>query len=294
MRHDFYRPVAMAKMMAGLDAAGMPVAWHVRLTGNSIRGTLTPLAISGGVDRQFQEGFIEDMPYDVAELSRRLRHAQHPRAGRLLALREPSQNGFFKECFIDELAHIAQADPYDYRRKLIGKHKHAGKFLAVLDAAAQRAGWGTPLPPGIYRGIALERGLRHFHGRRRRSFRRPGGEVRMHRIVCAIDPGHVVNPMTVEMQTESASSLRSPPRSTARSPSGTAAWSSRISTTTRCCASTGCRRWRPSWCRAADFWGGVGEPPLSVVAPALCNAIFAATGKRIRSLPLKNHDLRKA
>jgi isoquinoline 1-oxidoreductase beta subunit len=294
MRHDFYRPVAMARMIAGLDAAGMPIAWHVRLSGNSIRGSLTPLAISNGVDTQIQEGFTDEMPYDVPDyLAAYAMRNTHVPVGFWRCVNH-SQNCFFKESFIDELAHIAQADPYDYRRKLIGKHKHADKFLAVLDAAAQRAGWGTALPQGIHRGIALNEAFGTFTAAVAEVSVSAAGDVRMHRLVCAVDPGHVVNPLTAAMQTEGSvvygltAALygeitikegrveqgnfddypmlridRMPKVETILVPSG-------------------------------GFWGGVGEPPLAVVAPALCNAIFAATGTRIRSLPLKNHDLRKA
>jgi isoquinoline 1-oxidoreductase beta subunit len=294
MRHDFYRPVAMARMVAGLDAAGMPIAWHVRLTGNSIRGTLTPLAISNGVDMQFQEGFTADMPYDVPDylVDYAMRNTHVP-VGFWRCVNH-TQNCFFKESFIDELAHIAQADPYEYRRKLIGKHKEADKFLAVLDAAAQRAGWGTPLPQGVHRGIALNEAYGTFTAAVVEVSVSDSGKVRMHRIVCAVDPGHVVNPLTAAMQTESSVVYGL-----------TAALYGEITIKDGRVEQSNFNDYEmlridqmpkvetvlvPS----GDFWGGIGEPPLSVVAPALCNAIFAATGKRIRSLPLKNHDLRKA
>ena len=294
MRHDFYRPVAMTRMVAGLDAAGMPIAWHVRMTGNSIRGTLTPLAISNGVDTQFQEGFTEDMPYDVPDyLADYAMRNTHVPVGFWRCVNH-SQNCFFKESFIDELAHIAQADPYEYRRKLIGKHKQADKFLAVLDAAAQRAGWGTPLPPGIHRGIALNEAFGTFTAAVAEVSVSAGGKVRMHRIVCAVDPGHVVNPLTAAMQTEGSVVYGL-----------TAALYGEITIKDGRVEQSNFNDYQmlrldqmpkvetvlvPS----GDFWGGVGEPPLAVVAPALCNAIFAATGKRIRSLPLKNHDLSRA
>jgi isoquinoline 1-oxidoreductase beta subunit len=281
-------------MVAGLDAAGTPVAWHVRLTGNSIRGTLTPLAISNGVDTQFQEGFTGEMPYDVPNyLADYAMRNTHVPVGFWRCVNH-SQNCFFKESFIDELAHIAQADPYDYRRKLIGKHKHADKFLGVLDAAAQRAGWGTPLPQGTHRGIALNEAFGTFTAAVAEVSVSTTGNVRMHRIVCAVDPGHVVNPLTAAMQTEGSVVYGL-----------TAALFGEITIKDGRVEQSNFDDYRmlrinqmpkvetvlvPS----GGFWGGIGEPPLAVVAPALCNAIFAATGKRIRSLPLKNHDLRKA
>jgi isoquinoline 1-oxidoreductase subunit beta len=293
MRHDFYRPVAMTRMVAGLDAAGMPVAWHVRMTGSSIRGALTPQAVSNSVDTQFQEGFTEGMPYDIPNyLADYAMRNTHVPVGFWRCVNH-TQNCFFKESFIDELAHIAQADPYDYRRKLIGKHKQAEKFIAVLDAAAQGAGWGTPLPEGVYRGIAVNEAYGTFTAAVAEVSVNRDGQVRMHRIVCAVNPGHVVNPLTAEMQTESSVVYAL-----------TAALYGEITIKEGRVEQSNFHDYQmlrmaempkvetllmPS----GDFWGGIGEPPVAVVAPALCNAVFAATGKRVRSLPLKNHDLRK-
>jgi isoquinoline 1-oxidoreductase subunit beta len=294
MRHDFYRPVAMARMTAGLDAAGLPIAWHVRMTGNSIRGTLTPMAVMNGVDTHFQEGFLEDMAYDVPNyLADYAMRNTHVPVGFWRGVNH-TQNCFFKESFIDELAHAAGVDPYQYRRNLLGRHPHAGKFRDVLDAAAKGAAWGTPLPPGVFRGIAVEEANGTYVAGVAEASIGAEGEVRMHRIVVAINPGHVVNPLTVAMQTESAIVYGL-----------TAALYGEITIKDGRVEQSNFNDYQmlriaqmpkvetiimPS----GDFWGGVGEPPVSIVAPALCNAVFAATGKRIRSLPLKNHDLRRA
>src|SRR6202023_816672 len=142
MRHDYYRPTMMARMTAGLDADGLPQAWHVRLSGNSIIHTLFAGGFfGGGVDKQAQEGFTDDMPYDVANYRVDFveRNAHVP-VGFWRGVSH-TQNCFFKESFIDEMAHAACQDPYQYRRRLIGKHPRAQKFLAVLDAAAQQARW---------------------------------------------------------------------------------------------------------------------------------------------------------
>jgi isoquinoline 1-oxidoreductase beta subunit len=292
MRHDFYRPVAMTRMTAGLDASGMPIAWHVRMTGSSIMATMRP--IPGLVDKHFQEGFLEDMPYDIpnylADYAMRMTHVP---AGFWRCVNH-TQNCFFKESFIDELADAAGQDPYQYRRKMLRNHPRADKFIRVLDAAAASAGWGTPLPDGRHRGIALN----EVHG----TYNAAVIEVsvgdrhalRVHRVVSAIDCGHVVNPMTVEMQVESATVYAL-----------TAALYGEITIKDGRVEQSNFHDYR--MLRLAQmpkvetvivpgggFWGGVGEPPVAVVAPALCNAIFAATGKRVRSLPLKNHDLRNA
>ena len=202
-RHDYYRPAAMARMSAGLDDAGMPLAWHVRLSGNSIFGTLMPGALTRGVDRHFQEGFLHDMPYDVPNyLADYAMRNTHVPVGFWRCVNH-TQNCFFKESFVDEMAHAAGADPYEYRRRLIGRHRNAGKFLGVLDAAAKKADWSTPPPAGVYRGIALNEAYNTFVAAVAEASIGDDGEVHMHRIVVALDPGTVVNPLTVEMQVES-------------------------------------------------------------------------------------------
>jgi len=291
MRHDYYRPVAMARMVAGLDHDGLPCAWHVRLSGNSILGTLAPFAIHNGVDAHFQEGFVDDMPYDVpnyrADYAMRNTHVP---VGFWRCVNH-TQNCFFKESFIDELAHAAGADPYDYRRRLLGKHRNAAKFLRVLEAAANAARWGSPPPRGIYRGIALEEAYGTYVAGVAEASVGLDGTARLHRIFMALDPGIVVNPLSMQQQIESAVVYGL-----------TAALYGEITIRNGRVEQSNFDDYRllrmaempevetilvPS----GDFWSGCGEPPVAVIAPALCNALFAATGKRIRSLPLKNHDL---
>src|ERR1700746_1709809 len=152
MRHDFYRPTAMAKFTAGLDSAGMPVAWRVRVTGPSILANLFPQRLTGGVDQSFANGFTEEMAYEVPnyEVGYAMRTTHVP-VGFWRSVNH-SQNGFFRECFIDEMPQAAAEDPYRYRRKLLSNEP---RRLAVLDAAAGRAGWENPAPEGVSRGIAL-------------------------------------------------------------------------------------------------------------------------------------------
>ena len=266
----------------------------MRLSGHSILATLTPFGFPNRVDLQFQEGFLEDMPYEVPHyLADYAMRNTHVPVGFWRCVNH-TQNCFFKECFIDELAHAAGADPYEYRHRLLAGHPRAGKFRDVLDAAAKTAAWGTPTPAGVFRGIAVEEANGTYVAAVAEASVSDQGNVRMHRIVVAINPGHVVNPLTVDMQTQSAIVYGL-----------TAALYGEITIKDGRVEQSNFNDYQmlriadmpkvetiimPS----GDFWGGVGEPPVSIVAPALCNAVFAATGKRIRSLPLKNHDLRRA
>jgi len=271
----------------------MPSAWHVRLTGNSIFGTLLSPALARGVDRNFQEGFLDDLPYDIPNyLADYAMRNTHVPVGFWRCVNH-TQNTFFKECFIDEMAHAARTDPLDYRRRLIGNHRHAAKLLAVLDAAAQQAGWGTRLHEGVHRGIAVNECYGSFVAAVAEVSIRTDGTVHMHRIVVAMDPGTVVNPLTVAMQVEGSVVYGL-----------TAALHGEITVKDGRVEQSNFHDYpmlhmaempkvETVLVPSGGFWGGCGEPPVAVVAPALCNAIFAATGRRIRSLPLRNHDLRR-
>src|SRR5258707_3308308 len=141
----------MARLTAGFDSAGALAALQVRLSGSSILATLMPFGLANRVDLQFQEGFLEDMPYEVphylADYAMRMTHVP---VGFWRCVNH-TQNCFFKESFIDELAHAAGQDPYRYRRQLITRHANAARLIAVLDAAAAKAQWGTTLPAGVHR-----------------------------------------------------------------------------------------------------------------------------------------------
>jgi isoquinoline 1-oxidoreductase beta subunit len=286
MRHDFYRPMAMARMRAGIGAAGEPIAWHVRLTGPS----LLPMLLPGHVDKQFQEGFVEDMPYDVANYLADYAMRPTPVPVGFWRCVNHTQNCFFRECFLDELAHAAGADPYQYRRKLLGGHPRAGRLRAALDAVADRAEWGKPSPEGSYRGIALNEVQGTCTAAVIEAAVAEG--VRVKRVISAIDCGLVVNPRTIEAQVQSATVFAL-----------SAALYGEITIRNGGVEQSNFQDY--GMLRLADMpvvetvimasgepWSGVGEPPVAVVAPALCNAIFAATGHRIRSLPIKNHQLK--
>jgi isoquinoline 1-oxidoreductase subunit beta len=288
----FYRPMALARLTAGLDAAGMPTAWHVRIAGLSILASVIP-EMNTEIDRNFLQNFLEDMPYDIPNYLVDYAVRNTPVPVGILRSIYYSQNAFFKESFIDEMARAYNQDPYRFRRKLLnGKPRH----LAVLDAAAHRARWESSLPPGIFRGIALNEACESICAQVVEASVSDAGAVRVHRVISAMDCGHVVNPLTVELQTQGAIVFGL-----------TAALYGEITIADGGVQQSNFHDYEmlrmadmprvetvmvPSRDASGDSWGGVGEPPVAPLAPALCNAIFAATGRRIRSLPLKNHDLR--
>jgi isoquinoline 1-oxidoreductase subunit beta len=285
--HDRFRPFGMARLAAGLGADGMPLACTIRLAGPSFVASLLPGFATNIVDRTFISGLAEEMPYAIPNYY--LDYVVRPTPVPLGVWRaiNYTQNAFYKECFIDEMAHAAGIDPYLYRRRLL---TNSPRNLAVLDAAAKHADWNVPPPPGVFRGIALNEACGSYCAQVVEASVK-NGEVRVQRVVAAIDPGHLVNPLSVEMQVQGAIIYAL-----------TAALYGEITIKDGAAEQTNFDSYE--MLRLADapkvetvivpsggFWGGVGEPPVPPLAPALCNAIFAATGNRVRSLPLKNHDL---
>jgi len=181
-------------MTAGLDADGIPIAWKIRTSGQSIIAAVSPRVMQFGVDRNFLQGLLEDMPYHVPNyrVDFAMRNTHVP-VGVWRSVNH-SQNAFFKESFVDEMAYAAGADPYLFRRTLLAQKP---KELAVLDAAAARAEWGSSLPPGVFRGIALHDSQSRICAQVVEASVDEDGEVRVHRVISAIDAGHVVNPLSV-------------------------------------------------------------------------------------------------
>jgi isoquinoline 1-oxidoreductase beta subunit len=288
--HDFYRPAVMARFSAGLDAAGMPVALKMRLSGPPIVSSMVPGMLKGFVDKNFLQGLLEEMAYDVPNIL--LDYSPRPTHVPIGVWRAVNytQNAFFKESFVDELAHAACQDPYRYRRALL---RASPKHLAVLDAAANKADWDGPLPPGVFRGIALSEGANTICAHVAEVSVGSNGKVRVHRVIAAIDCGYVVNPMSIEMQVQSAIvyGLTAALHGEITIKDGRAEQSNFSDYEMLRMADM--PQVKTVLVPSGGFWGGIGEPPLPPLAPAVCNAVFAATGKRIRSLPLKNHDLRK-
>jgi isoquinoline 1-oxidoreductase subunit beta len=291
IRHDFYRPAAMVRFIAGLDGSGMPIAWRVRLASPSIFASLLPQRLVNGVDQFAANGFTDEMAYDVPNY--RVEYAMrttHVPVGFWRSVNH-SQNGFFRECFIDEMAHAAGQDPYQYRRKLLNKNPVR---LAVLDAAAQKAGWDKPAPRGLSRGIALVEAYGTLCAQVVEASVDGKGQVRAHRVVAAVDTGHVVNPAILVSQVEggivyglTASLYGAITIDNGRVRQGNFDDYEMVRL-------AGMPAVETVLVPSGGFWGGGGEPAVPPVAPALCNAIFAATGKRVRALPLKDQDLKQA
>lgn len=289
IQHGRYRPVGLVRMKAGLDASGAPSAWYVRQADQSIFSTIRPEMVKNGIDAIGVRTFSDSpylFPHQRMEYAMRNTHVP-PGPWRAVA---HTQNPFFRECFIDELAVAAGQDPYQFRRKLLEK---APKDLAILDAVAKAAEWEKPLPAGVHRGIAVQDAYGSYTAAVIEVSVSDKGELKIHRIVIGIDCGYVVNPDSVRAQAQGcvAYGLTAALYGEITIKDGRVEQSNfhdypimRIAEMPKVeviLAPTG------------GFWGGAGEPPLAPLAPALCNAIYAATGKRIRSLPLKNHDLRK-
>jgi isoquinoline 1-oxidoreductase beta subunit len=298
MTQGRYHPITQAKLTAGLDAQGNLTGLHMRISGQSILASVAPQNIRDGRDPVVFQGLNKGggeamIGYDFPALL--IDHAMrnpHVPAGFWRGV-NLNQNAIYLECFIDEVAHATGQDPLALRRKLMANHP---KHLAVLNAAAERAGWGTPAPDvngqKVFRGLSVTHGFGSYVAACAEVSVSADGRLKIHRIVAATDPGHAVNPQQIEAQVE-----------------GSFVYGLSAALFEECTVKDGRIEQRnfdtyPSM-RIADmpkvetllmpsggFWGGVGEPTIAVAAPAVLNAIFAATGKRIRELPIKQQSLR--
>jgi isoquinoline 1-oxidoreductase beta subunit len=292
MTQGRYHPVMQAKMTGGLDTSGNLVGLHMRLSGQSIIAAVFPQNLQDGRDFLTFQGlhpsgdfaFGYSIPNLLIDHAMRNTHVP-PGFWRGVNI---NQNAIFVECFMDELAQAAGQDPLEFRRKLMTKNP---KHLAVLNAVADRAGWGKPAPQGIYRGLSQMMAFGSYVAACAEISVTGGDKVKVHRIVAATDCGYAVNPAQIERQVagsfvyglaalfmqectvkdgrieqlnfstyDSMRIAQMPKVETILMPSG-------------------------------GFWGGVGEPTICVAAPAVLNAFTAATGKRIRTFPLKNHNV---
>lgn len=295
MTHGHYHPVTQCKLAAALDAAGKLSALHIRLSAPSILAEVAPAWMKNGIDQIAFQGFDAEgeaaLGYDVANLL--VEHAMRKTPAPMGFWRgvNINQNAIFLECFMDEIAHATGEDPLALRRRLLAK---APKQRAVLDAVAQRAQWEKPAPAGLHRGLATFMANGSYVAAVAEIAVENENKVKLHRMIIATDPGHAVNPAQIERQIagnvvfglsalfhgeitlkdgrveqdnfDSYESMRMkdmPKVEAIVMPSG-------------------------------GFWGGVGEPAIAVAAPAVLNAYFAATGKRIREAPLKKAGVQLA
>jgi isoquinoline 1-oxidoreductase beta subunit len=285
VQHDVYRPYYYDRIAAGLDARGQPIAWTHRLVGPSILARWAPPAFRNGLDGDALDGAVH-LVYDIPAIQvEYVRHEEPVVNTGFWRGVGVTHNTFVIESFIDELAAAAQQDPFEYRRALLAKSSRA---RAVLELAAEKAGWGAKLPAGRGRGIALMySGWDTYLAEVADVEVSPSGEVRVHRIVCAVDCGTVVNPDIVKAQIEGGVIFGI----------GGALWgeitlkNGRVEQSNfhnvRVLRINETPAIEVHLVRNGEAPGGMGEPGTAVTAPALANAVFAATGKRIRTLPLE-------
>ena len=279
MQHDLYRPASLTKFAAGLDAQGWPVAWNSRIASPTFTG------LKDGVDRSGVDG-IASVLYSIPNM----RVEYHPPdAGIPVGYWRSvgcSQNTFFAECFIDEMAAAGGKDPVELRRRLLDK---APRLLAVLNLAAEKSGWGKPLPAGRFRGVAVVNNLGGFNAQVA-EVSVEKGKYQVHRVVCAVDCGQVVNPAGVVQQIQGGivfglSALKG----------GITIDRGRVQQGNF----DGYQVLRIAEMPVIEVYlvpsheppAGIGEASTPPIGPAVANAIFAATGKRLRRLPIKPEDL---
>jgi len=288
--HDFYRPISQCRLSAGLDADGNLTGLHVRVCGQSINATLSPASIVAGRDMRQLQGYYEkgadaELGYSAPNLLiEYVMRNTHVPVGPWRGV-NTNQNAVYMECFMDEVARAAGKDPLEFRRALMSKHP---KHLAVLNAAAEKAGWGKPLPSGIHRGIAQFMGYGSYSAAVAEVSVSERGELKIHRMVLALDCGHTVNPGQIAAQIEGSVALGLTATLYGECKVKDGRMVDLNFDTYRIMRLAEMPKVETVLVPTYDFWGGVGEPTISVVAPAVLNAIHAATGKPVRSLPLKN------
>jgi isoquinoline 1-oxidoreductase beta subunit len=293
MAHDFYRPISQCKMAAGLDADGNLVGLSVRVSGQSINAWLSPGQIKDGKDERQLQGLAEQpgdaqLAYDVPNLSiEYVMRNTHVPVGPWRGV-NTNQNAVYMECFIEEAARAAGKDSVEFRRALMRNHP---RHLAVLNAAAEKADWGQPLPAGVHRGIAQFMGYGSYSAAVAEVSVSGEGKLKVHRMVLALDCGHVVNPAQVAAQIEGSVAFGLTAALYGECPVDNGRMTSLNFDTYEIMRLAEMPKVETVLVPSYQFWGGVGEPTISVVTPAMLNAIFAATGKPVRSLPLKHVKL---
>jgi isoquinoline 1-oxidoreductase beta subunit len=272
IQHDYYRPAAMTRFAGALDADGRPIAVASHYAG-------------GG------DGESLFMPYAIADLRFDGRGAPHHiREGAWRSVLN-SQHGFFKESFIDELAHAAGRDPYEFRRDLMDEHP---RFRAALVRAAEMAGWGSPLPEGEGRGIAIAESFGSIVAQVAHVAVSPQGELRVRNVYAAVDCGDVVNTDSATAQIEGGVVFGLSAAMVAEITIGEGRVLESNFHDHQMIRIADAPNVEVAFIHSGERLGGLGEPGVPPVAPAVTNAIYAATGIRVRDLPIKNHDLSRA
>jgi isoquinoline 1-oxidoreductase beta subunit len=289
IQHDMYRPYYYDRISAGLDADGKPVAWTHRIAGSSVMARYIPPLFQNGLDPDAVEAAAEP-PYALPNI-----HVDYVRVeppGIPTAFWRgvgPTHNVFVVESFIDELAAAAKQDPVAYRKALLG---HNPRALTVLTLATEKAGWGQPLPARRGRGVSVQFAFGSYLSQVAEVEVAADGSIRVHRIVCAVDCGLAVNPDTIAAQMEGGSIFGL-----------TAALHGAITLKNGRVEQGNFDTYRPMridevpviethLVKSTEAPGGIGETATAAVAPAVTNAIFAVTGKRVRTLPIDTAELR--
>ena len=291
--HDFYRPISQCKMSAGLDAAGNLTGLHVRVSGQSINSMLNPKGIVDGKDMRQLQGYYDtpgdaQLGYDVPNLliEYAMRNSHVP-VGPWRGV-NTNQNAVYMECFMEEVAKAAGKDSLEFRRALMKDHP---KHLAVLNAAAEKGDWGKPLPAGVHRGIAQFMGYGSYSAAVAEVSVSPQGKLKVHRMVLAVNSGHAVNPGQIEAQVQGSVAFGLTATLYGEMPVENGRVTNLNFDSYEIMRLAEMPKVEVAIVPTYDFWGGIGEPTICVVAPAVLNAIYAATGKPVRSLPLKNVKL---
>jgi len=292
MLHGRYHPITQSKLVGAFDADNNLIGLHLRISGQSILASVRPEGMQNGMDPVVFQGLNTSgeaaigyaIPNLLVDHSMRNPHVP-PGFWRGVNV---NQNAIYLECFMDELAHSVGQDPVDFRRKLMPKHP---KHLAVLNAVADKIGWTTPAPQGVFRGICQHMGFGSYVAAATEISVIDGNKIKIHRIVAATDPGYAVNPWQIDRQIAGSFVYGLSALFYGECTVKGGRIEQENFDTYQSMTMKEMPKVESILMPSGGFWGGVGEPTICVAAPAVLNAFFAATGKRIRTVPLKNHDI---